>query len=112
MKLTLSLAEIKTIVAAHYRISGNFDLEISGQTSLAGTLFDRIRNEIGLFVSVQNKISAIKGLREIARSFGLKIGLAEAKWSVENWTDFLTFVQRENRFPVFVQNPDWSITMK
>jgi ribosomal protein L7/L12 len=42
------------------------------------------------------RIQAIKKFREIVPS-----GLAEAKWSVENWNTVKAFVLKNKRFPKF-----------
>jgi ribosomal protein L7/L12 len=43
-----------------------------------------------------NKIPAIKFLREVVAD---NMGLAEAKWAVENWEKWITFVRTKGRAP-------------
>jgi hypothetical protein len=45
------------------------------------------------------KIMAIKELREATREGESIMRLADAKWAVENWGDFISFVSKNARLP-------------
>jgi hypothetical protein len=45
------------------------------------------------------KIAAIKALRTKSAEYGYELGLADAKWTVENFDRFSTFLSNFNRFP-------------
>ena len=47
--------------------------------------------------SADKKIPYIKALRECVTG----LGLAEAKWAVENWVQYTTFIRANGRLPKF-----------
>lgn len=47
-----------------------------------------------------NFIDNVKSLRESVKSVGRYLMLADARWALENWEQWLHFVDKYNRLPV------------
>jgi GGDEF domain-containing protein len=48
----------------------------------------------------KNFVGNIKSLRETVESIGKYLTLAEARWAIENWNEWLQFVDRKNQLPM------------
>ena len=104
MKLNLSRKELLVI------LSSRFGFEVTDYTITKDNRWLEnvtVRMErVGAFpIRADNKIAAIKALRtEVAN-----MGLAEAKWAVENWSVWSAAAKKFNAAPkmVYKNSPDW-----
>jgi hypothetical protein len=46
-----------------------------------------------------NFVSNIRSLRDTVKTIGKYLTLAEARWAIENWEQWLQFIDRYNRLP-------------
>lgn len=106
MKITMTLAEVKQMVAEHYSIHiDRFQFVIDDDTRNKSTEF---LNRMARFCNSNweahpsQKISMIKTLRDEIRG----TGLFQAKQTVENWKDFQNKVANAGRMPQAV-NDGW-----
>lgn len=60
----------------------------------AGVTAATLRKTIEGVNLITQKIKAIKAIREL-----VDLGLADAKWAVENWAAFIAFVEKNDRVP-------------
>lgn len=101
MKITVTKLELLSILSSH------FNREITECTISKNTgpckIELRFAKELKLSeitqssISGANKILAIKALRTVNPG----MGLAEAKWAVENWEKWIGFVRTKGRAPRF-----------
>ena len=112
MKLSLGKLELLQILSDHFGVKVE-DVTIvkNGGKTLADRITRELTKKIGCdpgIVCTQNvsqKIPAIKMLRDImgtTNSPGLSpngMGLADAKWAIENWAEWIAFVAKYNRVP-------------
>lgn len=104
MKLTLSLAEVRTLVAKTLNLPAEVLIEITEFDSADKEYAFGIRQSMNQFmidgknstVEPQRKIPAIKHLRTIVPG----LGLCDAKWLVENWRQVDLFILSYSRFPI------------
>lgn len=104
MKITLTLAEVKTIVASKLGITlTGFDLEIdTGEILLASVLAELEAAKV--IAATGNKIGAIKAFRENAlKNHNFCYGLWEAKVIVENLESAITVAKLSRDWPVPVR---------
>jgi ribosomal protein L7/L12 len=109
MKITVTKSELLRILSAH------FNQEITECTICKSTGPCKIEvllaKELGLphitqsNISGANKIPAIKALRTVVAD---NLGLAEAKWAVENWEKWIGFVRSKDRVPKFNNGNIWN----
>ena len=101
MKITLKYNELLTL------LSKSFGVTVTGFTleePLSETLIDVVSKCPNY--QTNQKLLAIKTLREWTSKNTLDyIGLADAKWAIENWERFYSFVVEYDRLPV---NGNWS----
>jgi hypothetical protein len=85
-------------------LSKRMGMEVTDVVVVSGvTMADMIRKAIGgLNYKFSQKIMAIKALRQLAideKWVEVTIGLADAKWAVENFNEFIAFIEKNNRLP-------------
>ena len=85
-------------------LSKRMGMEVTDVVVVSGVrMADMIRKAIGgLDYKFSQKIMAIKALRQLATDekwVEVTIGLADAKWAVENFNDFIAFVEKNDRLP-------------
>jgi len=102
MKLTLTKAELLPILTGHFKMPVT-DITIE-TTPAVPTAAELITNAIkGLRYTSDQKIMAIKALRQVTAdhttTFSYVLGLADAKWAMENFNRFITFVTGAGRLP-------------
>ena len=90
MKVTLTTKEIKAIISARYNLTETFTLEIVEES-----LTEEVK-KIEQLARDGNKIAAIKALRTLSQN---ALGLADAKYGVENIGAVLEFVRDYNALP-------------
>ena len=94
MKLTLTKSDLLNILSNSL---GTLVTEVEftdGYTSL----YTHISSAVSTYMdSPDNKIRRIKALRGAVPG----MGLADAKWIIENWTRWIAFVRNHNRIPKF-----------
>jgi hypothetical protein len=94
-KISLTNAELCSILSTHY----NFQIE-SVEILPASSLTVEIDKVIAPFLKVRQPINAIKALREMAVAHQWNpIGLAEAKWAIDNYSLFMDYIQRKGCLP-------------
>ena len=110
MKANISLTkpELLTILSSHYGFTV-VDVELIQPSTMAAD----IRKTIEQFdYRGSQKIAAIKALRQLGLdqkwNGGVVIGLADAKWIIEHFSDFIAFVENNNRLPVIGHNGELS----
>jgi len=105
MKIILTLSEAIEKLQRSFSgdIAGDIQVEITGiNTSWVDVLNSSISS---LRYWSDEKIRAIKLLRELSKQYNLysdntAMGLADAKYAVENWHDFVRFITNNGRLPV------------
>jgi hypothetical protein len=85
-------------------LSEHMGTEVTELVVVSGvTMADMIREAIGgLDYKFSQKIMAIKALRQLAvdeKWVEVTIGLGDAKWAVENFNEFIAFIEKNNRLP-------------
>lgn len=111
MKITLTHAELAALVRNCYSLPSDCELEISGYSGLdhpdAVRLVEVLSKAQCLSASgaimYDKKIASIKLLRELVCGLGDNrdgnlCGLVQAKYAIEDWGAFLTYV-RKNGYP-------------
>jgi len=58
-----------------------------------------VRQAITHPLDKENFVGNIKSLRETIKSVGKYLMLSEARWAIDNWDQWLQFVDRHNRLP-------------
>jgi hypothetical protein len=113
MKLTLTKDEL-LVILAHKFGSEITDVSVINppRPPKELPLFRRLINQLAMELQypvtitvvcpADKKIAAIKALR----GFVPGMGLAEAKWAIENWNRWITFVKGHDREPSF-NNLGW-----
>lgn len=113
MKITLSKTELLTIISAQLGYSVT-DLTISKDNPLHLTIKKAVAKDLGVTGNLdsflvnrgENKIPAIKSLRTHIPG----MGLFDAKWAIENWSEWIAFVQVNGRFPKLAVTQEASYT--
>lgn len=95
MKITLSMDEITTLVRAQYNAPDAEVCVTKKRIRNFPTGFPAFEAEFGTSMTTHNKIAAIKRLREIVPG----LGLAGAKYAVENWNPISNYVSKHKRWP-------------
>ncbi len=100
MKVSLKKTELLNIISKYLRVKVDaFEIELPG-TEIVAALQKAIE---GLDYTGSQKIAAIKAFRTVAAPFlankGDVVGLADAKWAIENWEKLLKFVGDNARLP-------------
>lgn len=102
MIIKLTKTELLTIICAHFSIGANAPVTITDWelTGPGKELADKLRAVLAnIDYKVTQKIAAIKALREITSVLGFGMGLADAKYAVENWDKFITHVEKTGVIP-------------
>lgn len=97
MKVSLTGEEFKAILSTHFRceVTG-FTIVDPDPSPLGKLIREAVINPLDKFFFVSN----IKLLRKALTMRGETINLLEARWAIENWQEFLRFVDEYNRLPV------------
>ena len=99
MKVILTKTELETVMT---RIMGIPVEEVIIEDAEKPTknLVEILTNAVEKFrFTSDQKILAIKSLREAAQSTGRFLGLADAKYAVDNWGEFIAFVRKYETIP-------------
>jgi hypothetical protein len=111
MKISLSKPELLAIVSAElgYKVT---EITITKQPTLHLELEAKVSQDIGVSGGLNQslltrgdlKIPAIKSLR----THNAGMGLAEAKWAVENWSQWIDFVKVNGKAPKMEFGGNWN----
>jgi ribosomal protein L7/L12 len=98
MKIELTKSQLLAILSQHFNVT------VDEVTICDSTMADLLQREITQFYyATTQKIQAIKHLRQLSIDQkwlnGEIMGLADAKWAVENFPCFIDFVRKNNRLP-------------
>jgi hypothetical protein len=108
MKIQLTMAEAIEKLRFMFKPTMGEDVEI--EILKANGLTTILKRAVeGLRYNSDQKIMAIKALRQAVADDKGFMGLADAKYAVENWASFLAFVEQNGRLP---QNGFADNTMK
>lgn len=107
MKITLTLSEITKLVVTMYNLPENTVVEVSDYVGVMASAVTAFFNEMRPYLTANNniipqqKIAAIKALRELVRDpiTGTYIGLYVAKTTIEDWANFSNKIRTLNRLP-------------
>lgn len=97
MKVKLTGEELKAILSTFFRCEVTDFTLIDPDPSPFGK---RIRQMVVYPLDKSFFIDNIKSLRKGLVVNGETITLLEGKWAIENWPDFLRFVDQYNRLPI------------
>lgn len=97
MKVKLTGEELKAILSTHFRCEVTDFTLIDPDPSPLGNL---IRSAVVNPLDKSNFVGNIKSLRRSLLVKGETITLLEGRWAIENWPDFLRFVDQYNRLPI------------
>ena len=106
MKISVTKRELQSILSGYFKTNVT-EVEVYEPSS---ELLNLLKAKIGVSISLAQKIPSIKSLRELCSNpqvvgvVGYSLGLAEAKWAVENWSQFLGFVESTGRIPTIGYN--------
>lgn len=108
MKLTVSTNEVITLIRKTYNLPAEMEVVFidTGSTDLehANGILQSMRQFMSspdsTVVNPAQKIASIKHLRTLIPG----MGLAEAKWMSENWTEVTAFVKNYRMFPKIYGN--------
>lgn len=99
MKIEITYSELCAILSRSFNCTVE-SINIINGTTLAQKCIAAVTK---LNYKGNEKISAIKALREVfpcnEPNRSSTLGLAEAKWAVENWEKWIEFVKQNNRVP-------------
>jgi hypothetical protein len=101
MKIILTLAEVKNIIATHLGLNANFEFEIENAEDRAApilAIFEKVR----AIWDRGDKIQSIKELRMLAPCYGLW----EAKTVMENLSTAVNLARSTGAWPVPTRNTD------
>jgi len=108
MKITVDKSELLSILTAHFGRPIS-DVVITKEPKKAGRIMEALREEINGMAAEHlannealqsflrrpdKKILCIKALRAVTGE-----GLAESKWAIEHWTEWLACLRQKNRLP-------------
>jgi len=100
MKIAVNKSELLSIMTKHFGIDIT-EVTITKGFTYHVSIMEIMSKILGLTVSSSRmfspemKISAIKALREAVPG----TELAEAKWAIENWNTWISFVAKTGRIP-------------
>jgi len=97
VKLVVTREEIRTALEKLYRKPIEDFTIIPSTPSTVGR---RCRSVVCRPELREMKVSNIKSLRDLSGRLQKPITIQEGKWAIENWTQFIAFVDEFNRFPV------------
>jgi hypothetical protein len=97
MKVKLTSEELKAILSLHFNheVTG-FALIDPDPSPLGKLLRHSVINPLDKLYFIDN----IKSLRKVLICEGKTITLMEGRWAIDNWTEFLQFVDQYNRLPI------------
>jgi hypothetical protein len=107
MKITLTTAEANKILVAYYANSLNIaqstvDVEIIPDGNIIVKEIEAAVNGAGPD-NGQYKIARIKALRTITNKYAITpndlMGLADAKYAIENWQKYLSYILLHGKLP-------------
>lgn len=117
MKITVTKAELLEILSKHFGVE-IMECTIAKPSTLAKDITDFLKDTVMKSVGTlrmatlpvnaqtwtgENKIPAIKALREWYHGkYKDNLGLAEAKWAIENWDQWIGFVIKRGRAPKII----------
>lgn len=105
MKIQLTTPELLAILTKHFKTTVE-EIVIANVPTMADIIHKAIS---ALDYNYSQKIQAIKTLRQVGLdnkwNDGITIGLANAKWAVENYTRFITYVRTNGNLP---KGENWS----
>ena len=106
MKIIITQNELREIMSARLGGVSIDSVEVQDANDMGLEIVNRLTTAakpVSLAVAlVQDKIKSIKALREIVREMTTyTMGLAEAKWAVENWNKWIGFVSEKGKIPNF-----------
>lgn len=98
-QITLTKPELLTILSSHYGFT-----VVDATIATEPTLAKAIREVVEQFdYRSTQKIAAIKALRQLSVDRKLCdvgiMGLADAKWAIEHFDEFIAFVEKNDRLP-------------
>ncbi len=96
MEAKLTGEEFLKILTKHYGVEVTGFVITDADPSPKGKI---IRQAVTEPLDKSRYMFNIKRVREMYESLGKYITLAEAKWAVENWQQYLDFVDKTNRWP-------------
>jgi len=109
MTITLSLNEIRNIVIGRYSLPDDTLVEVAGMVKIVSLEVEEFFAAMKPFclengtINPTYKIAAIKKLREFypgGFSWGVStLGLATAKYAIEDWANFSNKILINNRLP-------------
>lgn len=101
MKLKLTLDEARILVTRALNLPSDTEIVFARRPNRnMPEIRSLIQSIDGMDYRASGKIPAIKRFREVVAT----AGLAEAKWTVENWETVRTFMLTKKRFPTFTGN--------
>lgn len=107
MTITLSLSEIRDLVISRFALPMDTQVDIAGMAKCVSPEVEAFFAAMKQYLRVDGtidpvfKIPAIKKLREFCSSHcGNILGLATAKYAVEDWANFSNRIRTDNRFPL------------
>jgi len=96
MKVSLTKKELLELLTKHFGYEVT-ECVIAKSFVLYNKLNSAMKKEIS---TPNNKIASIKLLRTLVHHHTKNdVGLADAKWAVENWPKWIAFVKINNRIP-------------
>lgn len=104
MKIELTDTQLKSILSDYFHTPVETVVIVNGDL-----IADTIMSAIGHYHPIDQKIAAIKVLRQMSTdnkwSNGT-MGLGDAKFAIEHITEFIRFIRENNRFPLsgYVEN--------
>ena len=98
MKIQIPKSELLRVLSKSFSVDVS---EVDITDDDASPLADVVRKIVtALDYKLTQKIAAIKALRQAASdNKWQQISLADAKWAIEHFSEFIAFVERYNRLP-------------
>ena len=100
MKISVTKRELQSILSSHFRVNVTEVEMLDNSTELLALL----KTKIGTSIAPSGKIRGIKDLIELSNQHAITfvvapLGLAEAKYPIENWGNVLRFIELNGRYP-------------
>lgn len=107
-KVEIDLIQIDKKIAPKFEQRFTFEYDEGAEISLLKKEIESIKN-----IDFHGKTEAMKKLREITRKYmpaGTTMSLQYAKAAIENWSNWIAFVQRRYFFPTSLDTSRWMDT--
>ena len=98
IKVYPTKAELLEVLSSHFGHTV-IDVEIETKPTMAKIIRDAVTK---FAYQAGEKIAAIKALRQLVSENNWVsdvLGLGDAKWAIENFNEFITFVEKNERLP-------------